>query len=369
MTRYIIDAHQDLAYSALTFARDYRRAAEETRQLERNSQTPLLNGEALLGWPDYQRGRVALIVGSIFTIPRRYTTGDFETQVYSNPRQARELMQNQVDYYERLCAESPDFFRLVKTRADLRATLDAWIEDGEASGVDEARHPVGVMMAIEGAEGLGEPEEIEDWWQMGVRMAGPVWAGTRFCGGTLEGDDFTREGQRLLEVMSGLGMALDLAHMRTRPMLYALERYEGPLAVSHANVRALLKEDPNERHLTQEAIELLVDRDAVIGVLGYNAFLKPGWRRGDPKFQVELDWMAAHIDAICQIAGNARHVGLGSDFDGGFGRKEAPHEIDSIADLQKLAALLCERGYNEDDIAAVLGGNWARFLERMLPSG
>jgi len=368
MNQVIIDAHQDLAYSALTFSRDYRRAAEEIRRQEANSLTPQLNGEALLGWPDYQRGRVALVIGSLFVIPRRYAVGDFENQVFANPSQARAIMRAQVDFYERLCAENPDLFRLVKTRDDLKISLDAW-QNGRQPTEEPETHPVGVMMAMEGAEGLGEPEEMEDWWLAGVRMAGPVWAGTRFCGGTFEGDGFTTEGWRLLEVMGGLGMALDLAHMRTRPMLQALERFEGPLAVSHANVREILKDDPKERHLTTEAIEAVVERDGVIGVLGYNAFLKPGWMRGDPKFKVGLEWMVAHIDAICQIAGDARHVGLGSDFDGGFGRQEAPDGLESVADLHKLAALLRERGYNEDDIAAVLGSNWARFIERILPSG
>ncbi|KPL73567.1 hypothetical protein ADN00_14595 [Ornatilinea apprima] len=368
MHSFIIDAHEDLAYSALTFGRDYRRAAAETRQREAGTQAPVLNGEALLGWPDYQRGQVALVVGSIFTIPARYATGDFETQVFADPRQARVLMRAQVDFYQRLCAENPHQFRLVTNQPDLLDCLAPWRKLCPAAGYAEETRPVGVLMALEGAEGLDSPEAMEEWWQAGVRMAGPVWAGTRFCGGTFEGSGFTREGLRLLEVMAGLGMGLDLAHMRTRPMLEALDRYEGPLAVSHANVRALVREDPNERQLSEETIRGVVERDGVIGVLGYNLFLKPGWRRGDPKQQVGLEWMAAHIDAVCQVAGDARHVGLGSDFDGGFGRQEAPDGVESIADLQKLAALLAERGYNEDEIGAVLGGNWARFVERILPS-
>jgi len=69
-----------------------------------------------------------------------------------------------------------------------------------------------------------------------------------------------------------------------------------------------------------------------------------------------------HIDHICQLVGNSRHVGIGTDLDGGFGREGSPHDLDTIADLQKVAALLRQRGYSGDDIAAIMHGNWLAFL-------
>jgi membrane dipeptidase len=98
-----------------------------------------------------------------------------------------------------------------------------------------------------------------------------------------------------------------------------------------------------------------------------NSFLKPGWRRGDPRHLIGLQDIVAQIDYVCQIAGDARHVGLGTDFDGGFGVQSAPHGIDTIADLQKLAPLLAERGYAEADVAAILGENWLDLLRQTLP--
>jgi membrane dipeptidase len=80
-----------------------------------------------------------------------------------------------------------------------------------------------------------------------------------------------------------------------------------------------------------------------------------------------LEQIVAQIDYICQVAGDARHVGLGTDFDGGFGLQSVPPGIDSIADLHKLAPLLAERGYTTEDIAAVLGENWLTLLRRILP--
>jgi len=77
----------------------------------------------------------------------------------------------------------------------------------------------------------------------------------------------------------------------------------------------------------------------------------------------------AQIDYICQMAGDARHVGLGSDFDGGFGVQSVPRELDTIADLQILAPRLAQRGYTEQDIAAILGTNWLGILKDNLPEG
>jgi membrane dipeptidase len=106
----------------------------------------------------------------------------------------------------------------------------------------------------------------------------------------------------------------------------------------------------------------------MIGVVLYNPFLKDGWIDGKShRNAVSLNLVADHIDHICQLAGDARHVGIGSDFDGGFGLESTPIEIDTIADLQKLVPILLSRGYSEEDAAAVLGGNWIQYLYRSLP--
>ena len=71
--------------------------------------------------------------------------------------------------------------------------------------------------------------------------------------------------------------------------------------------------------------------------------------------------VAEHIDHICQPAGSAQHVAIGSDLDGGFGAEHAPAQIDTIRDLQKLPDILSDRGMTDPDIAAVMHANWLRF--------
>jgi membrane dipeptidase len=149
----------------------------------------------------------------------------------------------------------------------------------------------------------------------------------------------------------------------------SLDRYEGPVMATHSNCAALMKGSETNRHLPDRVIEGLIERDGVIGVLPLNSFLKVGWIRknGSRREEVPMDALIAHIDHICQIAGDSLHAGIGSDFDGGFGLQSIPPEFDSIADLQKIASGLMERGYSESDAENVLGGNWLRFLRKNLP--
>jgi len=362
---YIIDAHEDIAYNALSFGRNYSHAASETRRLEADTPVPARNGQTLLGWPDYQAGQVALIFGTLFISPRGFQSGDWEVQVYQNPQEAGPLHRGQIDFYRRLCDDHPDQFGLVSTRQELAAILAPWKET--PAEFPARTHKVGILMSMEGAEGIRRPEEMEEFWNLGVRAAGPVWAGGRFCGGTIEPGVFTREGYELLEIMADLGYILDLSHMNEQSALQALDAYSGTVIASHANARALLKGLPGERHLTDITIRRLAERGGVIGVIPFNKFLLPGWSDTDDRRLVTLETVAAHIDHICQLTGSSEHVAVGTDFDGGFGWPSVPQEIDTIADLPKLETVLRRRGYSETDISAVLHGNWLGILERSLP--
>jgi membrane dipeptidase len=87
-----------------------------------------------------------------------------------------------------------------------------------------------------------------------------------------------------------------------------------------------------------------------------------------PNTVASLETVVNHIDHICQLAGNARHVAIGSDLDGEFGTEQTPHDVNTIADLQKLPPILRRRGYSETDIEAIMHGNWVRFFQRALPA-
>jgi membrane dipeptidase len=370
----IVDAHQDLAYNMIGHGRDYTRSAAETRRREAESRTgDPMRGESLMGWPDYQRGQIAVIFSTLFAAPKRsQSSGWDENAVYADFEQAHRLYMNQLDLYHRLVEEHPDQFRLIQNQPDLKALLSEWqkpvVVPEDPDDHRPVGHPVGLVVLMEGAEGVRRPDELEEWWQRGVRLIGPAWAGTRFCGGTREPGPLTADGRELLQAMAEIGFTLDLSHMDPPAALQALEFYPGPVIVSHGNPLGMLKGSDSNRHLPDSVVMGVIEHDGVIGTVPYNKFLVNGWTEQDGKNAVDLDVVVSHIDYICQRAGDALHSGIGSDFDGGFGKESVPAEIDTIADLQKLGPRLALKGYSPADIEAILGGNWLRFLQRTLPA-
>ena len=362
---WIIDGHEDLAYNALTFKRDIRRSAAETRLIEKDSPIPTRTGQSTLGWPDYQRGQVAVVFGSIFQEHRRHLTADWEVLAYTSFAEANLVHHRQLDYYRRLVDSSPDLFSLILTRKDLRAVLAEWEQPAPANPATPRR--MGFVLAMEGAEGIEDPREMEEWWAYGLRIVGLVWSGGRFCGGSHSEGGFTPLGRRMLDVLGSLGYALDLAHMNEISALQALDAYSGTLIATHANAKALLKEVHGERHLPDPTIRRIAERDGVIGILPFNRFLVPSWKDGDDRALVTLQHVVAQIDHICQLTGSTRNVAFGTDFDGGFGYPAIPLEMNTIADLQKIAPLLAEKGYTEAQISDIFGRNWQRILEKILP--
>jgi membrane dipeptidase len=367
----IVDAHQDIAWNMLTFGRDYTKSALQIRQEEQGTLYILYNDDTLLGWPEYQRGQVALIFATLFATPVRFCTGDWDRLCYTDMQQAHRLYWEQLDVYERLVSEHPDKFQSVRSLPDLEALLAVWnspANQAEKAPAEPAgSRPVGLVLLMEGAEAVRDPGELELWWERGVRLIGPAWSSTRFCGGTREPGPLTAEGYALLERMGELGFSLDLSHMDENAALQALDVYPGQIVVSHGNALALLKGSDSNRHLGDRVIQGVLERDGMVGIVPFNAFLKAGWKRGDRREDVQIESWVSQIDYICQMAGDALHTGIGSDFDGGFGLQSVPIGIDSIADLQKLVVLLSEKGYATSDIAAILGGNWISRLRQVLP--
>ncbi|HEY5574985.1 MAG TPA: membrane dipeptidase [Anaerolineales bacterium] len=358
----IIDAHEDLAWNILTFGRDYTLSAREIRQRERDGEAPLHNGDTLLGWPEYQRGRVAVVFATLFAAPIRRRMGEWDTQFYKDSLSAHTIYSRQLDEYYRLVDNHPDKFRLILTLQDFLDVVDRW-----ERSTGEEQIPVGLVLLMEGAEAVRDPGELVEWWERGVRIIGPAWAGNRFCGGTREPGPLTPEGYALLDGMSDLDLILDTSHMDEEAVLQATDYYPGPIIASHSNAAALLKRVESNRFFSDRQIQGLIERDGIIGIVPYNRFLDYQWTPKDGRHAITLHHVVAQIDYICQMAGDARHVGLGTDFDGGFGVQYTPAEVDTIADLQKLIPLLEQRGYTVDDVAAILGENWLSLLRRTLP--
>ncbi|MBZ0278057.1 MAG: hypothetical protein K8I60_18060, partial [Anaerolineae bacterium] len=157
----VVDAHQDIAYNALCFGRDYRRSAWETRRLESSGDHP--NGVAINGLPDALLGRVALVFATLFVAPYRANSAPslWDRVKYRDPQEAYRLAMQQLDYYNRLIDET-DAVRLVKTAADLDAVLATWGE-----GQDIGQHRQGLVLLMENADPIREPKQFEEWFERG----------------------------------------------------------------------------------------------------------------------------------------------------------------------------------------------------------
>ena len=349
----------------LTYGRDYTRSVVETRRIEAGTNTPDLNGDSLLGWPEYQRGKVAVVFSTLYATPFRKRERD-DAIVYKDSESAHRLYRDQMDVYRKLADSHPDKFRILTSSPELDSIIEHWSNPE----LDSEGHPVGFFYLMEGADGIRSPHELSEWWDLGLRMIGLAWAGTRYCGGTSEPGPLTDEGRQLISAMADYNFLLDLSHMDKAAAYESLDRYEGPVMATHANCLALLRGSESNRHLPDDVIRGLIKREGVIGVVPFNTFLKVGWLRknGGRKDEVTVDALIAHIDHICQLAGNSEHAAIGTDFDGGFGLQSIPAELDSIADLQLIGKKLMERGYTEADTANIMGGNWLRFLRKNLQS-
>lgn len=353
----IVDAHEDIASTMLFCGRDYLRSAHAIRRDEAGSPAEAMNGVAMLGLPEWLAGRVGVIFSTLWTLPERRQTHPLEL-TYRRESEAHLQARRQIEVYEDLARRS-SHIRLIHSRRDLESVLASW------QGDDPAQRQIGLVYLMEGGDAIQSPDEIGWWYARGLRLVGPAWVSTRYCGGTSEPGPFTADGLRLLDGMASLNMILDTSHLAEEAFFQAVQRYPGAIIASHSNPRAL--SENSDRHLSDAMIKALIERDGVIGTVLYNKFLLRGWDKGDPKEAATVETVVRAIDYVCQLAGNARHAGLGTDFDGGFGMHSTPKEFDTVADLNLIGPALLKRGYSAADVELILSGNWLRVLRRALP--
>lgn len=352
---FIVDAHQDIAYNHFEHGRDFLRPAHETRAIEAKRPIPKYRGTAMLGLENALEGRVGIVFGTLYVDPAWSPFAG--TITYDSPEEAFQHAMNQVGYYERLI-ERDERVRLILSQGDLDA-----IEDAYASAEENDRR-LGILIAMEGADPIIVPEHIYEWYAKGLRSVGLAWSQTRYSGGSGRPGPLTDLGYKLLENMSDLNMILDLSHMAEAACFQALDHYEGPIIASHSNPRHFRD---TERLLSDKLIELLVERDGVMGLVPFNLFMRSGWTRGDARTACTIDDYVDMIDYVCQLVGNAHHVGFGTDWDGGFGAESVPVPFDTIADLPLVEDRLRERGFNAEDIDAITHQNFVRIMRKALP--
>jgi membrane dipeptidase len=378
---FTIDLHLDLSMNALEWNRNLRLPVADINARETGKQDLAGRGGAMVSLPELRRGQIGLVVATQIA---RYVAPGNKLPGWHSPEQAWAQTQGQLAWYRSMEAAGEmiqirDLEGLEQhvaawerqttiglktadsrlTTADSRLTTQA----DRLTTNDSRLTTVGYILSLEGADSLVDLSYLEKAVEGGLKAIGPAHYGPgRYANGTDSEGKMGPEGIDLLRAMDAYGLILDATHLCDDAFWQAMDIFKGPVWASHQNCRALV---PHNRQFDDDQLKALIARDAVIGAAMDAWMIVPGWKRGESvplQMGCGLDALVNHIDHICQLAGSSRHVCIGSDLDGGFGKEQAPFDMDTIADHAHIPALLDKRGYSPGDIAGIMHGNALRFL-------
>ncbi len=348
---FTVDAHLDLSMNAVEWNRDLTRSLEEIREREKGLTDKPDRGLGVVSLPEMRRGEIGLCVA---TQIGRYVEPGNPLPGYNSPEIAWAMTQAQLAWY-RAMEEAGEMVQIVD-----RAGLDRHLEQWQSRSADG---PLGYVLSLEGADSILTPGHLERSFASGLRAIGLSHYGDgRYCPGTGSTGGLTAMGRELLAEVQRLNLILDMTHLTDEAFWEVLELYDGPLWASHSNCRQLV---PDQRQFSDEQIRELCQRDAVIGAAFDAWMLYPNWIRGETEPQtadVRISHVVDHIDHICNLVGDSRFCGIGSDLDGGYGREQCPTDLETIADLARVADILSDRGYSPEDVQGIMHGNWIRKL-------
>lgn len=350
---FTIDAHLDLSMNALEWNRDLRLPVAAINERETGLTDKPDRAKAVVSLPELRKGKVGLVVATQIA---RYVAPGNNLPGWHSAEQAWAQTQGQVAWYKAM--EEAGEMVQVNDLDSLNKHLALWEDDQHTES-----KPIGYILSLEGADSMVTVDHLERAHAYGLRAVGPAHYGPgRYAQGTDATGLMGPKGHALLREMERLNIILDATHLCDDSFWEALDHFNGAVWASHNNCRALVN---HNRQYSDAMIKELISRGAVIGLALDAWMMVPNWVRGEstPKgMHCNLEVMIDHLDHICQIAGNTLHVGIGSDLDGAFGKEQCPYDIESIADLQKIPALLEKRGYKKQDLLNIMNGNWTRFL-------
>jgi membrane dipeptidase len=352
---FTIDAHLDLSMNAMEWNRDLRQPVMDIRKREAGLTDKPDRAKGTVALPELRQGNIGLVVATQIA---RYVAPNNSLPGWHSPEQAWAQTQAQLAWYKAM--EAAGEMGMIKNKTELEAHLALW-----GNGEPNDNKPVGYILSLEGADSLVTLQHLETAHEYGLRAVGPAHYGPgRYANGTDATGGLQRDGKELLKVMEQLNIILDATHLCDDAFWDALRIFNGPVWASHNNCRALVN---HNRQFSDDMNKVLIERGAVIGGALDAWMMVPGWVRqqSTPEgMHCNLEKMIDHLDHICQLAGNTLHVGIGTDLDGAFGKEQTPYDLETIADLQKIPALLSKRGYAPADLENIMHGNWLRFLRQ-----
>jgi membrane dipeptidase len=295
----------------------------------------------------------------------------------------------QIEAVRALAEKHPETWELATSASDIRRIA----ESGKLAA----------LMGLEGGYAIDEKlENVERYYKLGVRYMSPAWSVSTSWAGS-SGDEAGRTrglndfGKEVIREMNRLGMMIDVSHLSDLAFWDIVNTSTKPVIATHSNARAIANVP---RNLDDDMIRALAKTGGVACVLFYPEFLEPGWSEKKKQVDAEIaplvqrasdaeqgsiarkkmardrvrieeytrrlppvtvSRVVDHIDHIVKLVG-INHVGVGSDFDG---IQAVPTDLATVADLPNLTRELLKRGYTEEDIHKILGGNILRVLEQV----
>lgn len=355
---FLIDAHLDLSMNAMEWNRDLRLPVHAIREREKGMNDKPDRGKGTVSLPALREGNIGLVVA---TQIGRYVAPGSSLSGWHSPEQAWAQTQGQLQWY-RTMEEAGEMIQ-IKDKTALQQHLTLWMN----TSINNTQKPIGYILSLEGADSLITPDHLHRAYEYGLRAIGPGHYGPgRYANGTNASGGLNEMGKTLLREMQSLNMILDATHLCDEAFWDAMDLFDGNIWASHNNCRALVN---HNRQFSDEMIQVLIEKKAVIGAAMDAWMIVPGWQKGisDPKqMNCGLEQVINHIDHICQLAGNSLHAGIGTDLDGAYGKEQCPWDIDTIADIQVLQEKLIKRGYSQADCENIFHKNWLSIIEKVL---
>ncbi len=262
------------------------------------------------------------------------------------PRGAAGQALRLLDVFYQELEENADQLTLATTASDIERAKVA----GKVAGI----------LSLEGAEALeGDLGVLRAFYKLGVRNLGLTWnlrnAAADGVDETRSSSGLTNFGVQLVQEMNRLGIMVDISHLSPTGVRDVLHVSEAPVIASHSNAYALC---PHRRNLTDEQLEGVASKGGVVGVTFVPNFVTEDGN------QATLQSVLDQIDYMVKTVG-VDHIGLGSDFDG-FSGPVKVQGLEDVTCLPKLTAGLVERGYGEEDVKKILGGNLMRVFREVV---
>ena len=234
----------------------------------------------------------------------------------------------------------------------------------------KAEGRVAIFIGVEGGHAIENSlDKLRDLYRRGARYMtltwnnGNDWAGSSVGQGGTSRGGLTPFGRQVVREMNRLGMLVDLSHVSDSTFFDAIEVSTAPVIASHSSARAI---NDHPRNLSDDQLRAIARNGGVVNVNFFSRFLDPKFdeaaEHGGKTPQTPLSVLIDHIDHIAKVAG-VDHVGLGSDFDG---VSALPQGMEDITRLPRIAQALLDRGYSDDDVKKILGGNMLRVMDQVL---